>query len=158
MNRVLVAALLAAATAALSSCAIAGNSLDWKPTMVHRVIDGDTIVVAGVGRVRLASIDTPEATKRVECGGPEATAFVRRLYPRGAYVEYAEAAQKKDRYGRSVGYLRSYRKRVLNVLLVRRGYAEADVRAPNTELAAELSEHAQSAKVKRRGNWRRCGL
>src|SRR3954465_7257915 len=55
---------------------------------VLRVIDGDTIAVSvGGGReqsVRLLGIDTPETHRPgtpIECGGPEASANMRKLPP-----------------------------------------------------------------------------
>jgi micrococcal nuclease len=45
--------------------------------LVERVIDGDTIVVAGVGSVRLIGVDTPETVdprKPVQFFGKEASA------------------------------------------------------------------------------------
>ena len=50
--------------------------------VVERVVDGDTIVVQGVGRVRLIGVDTPETVhpgRAVEFFGREASAFTKRL-------------------------------------------------------------------------------
>ena len=50
--------------------------------LVERVVDGDTIIVQGVGRVRLIGVDTPETVdprRPVECFGKEASAFTKRL-------------------------------------------------------------------------------
>lgn len=57
-------------------------SLLWSTTahaqLVTRVIDDETIVVEGVGRVRLIGVDTPETVdprRPVEAFGKEASAF-----------------------------------------------------------------------------------
>ena len=50
--------------------------------LVTRVVDGDTIVVAGVGTVRLIGVDTPETVDPrtpVQFFGKEASEFTRRM-------------------------------------------------------------------------------
>ena len=50
--------------------------------LVTRVVDGDTIVVAGVGTVRLIGVDTPETVDPrtpVQVFGKEASEFTRRM-------------------------------------------------------------------------------
>ena len=50
--------------------------------LVTQVVDGDTIVVAGVGTVRLIGVDTPETVdprKPVQFFGKEASEFTRRM-------------------------------------------------------------------------------
>ena len=47
--------------------------------LVQRVVDGDTIVLAGGERVRYVGMDTPEVTGAPEFFGPEATQANRRL-------------------------------------------------------------------------------
>lgn len=77
------------------------------------VTDGDTIKVRiGKARrtVRIIGIDTPE-TKRpgvaVECGGPEASANMKRLAPAKAKVSLRTDPTQatKDRYGRLLAYV-----------------------------------------------------
>ncbi len=53
--------------------------------LVERVVDGDTIIVEGVGRVRLIGVDTPETVhpnRPVEFFGKEASARTGRKYHR----------------------------------------------------------------------------
>ena len=63
--------------------------------MVERVVDGDTIIVAGVGRVRLIGVDTPESVnprRPVEFFGEEASAFTKQMLEgREVRLECAEA-------------------------------------------------------------------
>src|SRR5262245_14463964 len=50
--------------------------------LVERVVDGDTLVIAGGDRVRLIGVDTPEThhpTKAAQPFGQEAFAFTRRM-------------------------------------------------------------------------------
>lgn len=60
---------------------------------VIRVVDGDTVDLEIAGeqtRVRLLNIDTPETVdpdKAVECMGPEATDYLKRLLKPGEKVD-----------------------------------------------------------------------
>ena len=62
--------------------------------LVTRVVDGDTIVVEGIGKVRLIGVDTPETVdprRPVQRFGREASAFTKRLVegkqvPDGTFV------------------------------------------------------------------------
>ncbi|MFB9840612.1 hypothetical protein, partial [Actinoallomurus acaciae] len=41
--------------------------------VVTRVVDGDTLILRGQGRVRLIGVDAPETWRRHDCFGAEAT-------------------------------------------------------------------------------------
>ena len=51
-----------------------------------RVVDGDTVVLTGLGKTRLIGVDTPEVYGGAECFGREASRFVkpRRCRPAAA--------------------------------------------------------------------------
>jgi len=93
---------------------------------IAHVIDGDTIDVAGVGRVRLADIDCPEPNAE---GGIKAKDFTKK-YCEGKKVYLdIDDINVTDRYDRFVavvyapyndGYVN------LNQLLLKKGYAKAD--------------------------------
>lgn len=69
--------------------------------VVARVIDGDTVELAGGTKVRLAGIDTPE---RGECGYDEATqSLVDQV--EGERVDVVLTDEDTDRYGRLLAYL-----------------------------------------------------
>ena len=70
--------------------------------VVTKVVDGDTIDVGGVGRIRVIGIDTPE---RGACGFESATlAMAARVD--GRVVElFPGAADDADRYGRLLRYV-----------------------------------------------------
>jgi endonuclease YncB( thermonuclease family) len=72
---------------------------------ITRVVDGDTVVLSGVGRSRLIAIDTPEVYGRVECFGREASVYAKRLLS-GRRVRWRRGLEPRDRYGR---YLRVFR-------------------------------------------------
>jgi micrococcal nuclease len=113
------------------------------PATVARVVDGDTLIVrlrdGRRRRVRLIGIDTPE-TKRpgapVDCGGPEASAAMRRLAlegqgPRARGVDVVlvrdGSQDAEDRFGRLLAYVDASDgaggRRDLGHALVRAGWA-----------------------------------
>ena len=75
--------------------------------LVTRVIDGDTLVVQGVGTVRLIGVDTPETVdprRPVQFFGKEASAFTRRM-AQGKVVRLEFDVERKDRFGRTLAYV-----------------------------------------------------
>ncbi len=69
--------------------------------IVAKVLDGDTVELAGGDRLRLLAIDTPEEGERYH---DEAAGLLERLaLGRTATIEYA--SKRRDRYGRLLGYL-----------------------------------------------------
>src|SRR5262245_104184 len=76
--------------------------------LVERVVDGDTMVIAGGDRVRLIGVDTPEThhpTKPAEPFGQEAFAFTRRMVEGRQVVLRFDPGEIKDRYGRTLAYV-----------------------------------------------------
>ncbi|MCK9151603.1 thermonuclease family protein [Methanobacterium alcaliphilum] len=86
----------------------------------YYVVDGDTIDVEGVGRVRFVGVNTPE---RGQSGYQEAKDFVK-SYCLGKTV-YLDVDDKKnkDKYGRTLAVV-YVNKTNLNALLLKKGYAE----------------------------------
>jgi endonuclease YncB( thermonuclease family) len=70
--------------------------------IVERVVDGDTIDVAGVGRIRVIGIDTPE---RGECGFENASAALSALVLGERVTLVPGAVDDADRYGRLLRYV-----------------------------------------------------
>ena len=62
--------------------------LDGAPKAhVQRVVDGDTVRFIELGKVRLIGINTPEVYgRRVECFGPEASAYAKHVLRPGLEV------------------------------------------------------------------------
>src|SRR3954466_12223125 len=104
--RSLVATLVVVAVAALG-----GNALlrDDAPrgasdARVERVVDGDTIVLAGGERVRYIGVDTPESVKPgppVHVHAKAASRANERLVA-GERVRLRYDAEPRDRYGRTL--------------------------------------------------------
>jgi micrococcal nuclease len=148
------------AAAALTGCGDSepGSAQSARPAGLHdarvtRHTDGDTLWLSGIGKVRLIGVDTPEVHGRVECYGRDASAFVRRLLPLGARVRYSLGVDKRDRYGRALAYLYTDDGRFVNLVLVRRGYAQPLTIPPNDRFAARFVAAARRARARGVGLW-----
>ncbi|MBS1880546.1 MAG: thermonuclease family protein [Actinobacteria bacterium] len=127
---------------------------------VERVVDGDTAILsAGLGSSRLVGVDTPETVKPntpVQCFGPRASAFSKRVLAAAGTVRYRVAPEPVDHYGRSLVYLWLPDGRFFNAMLVRGGYARPLPYPPNTRYAPLFQRLAEGAARAGRGLWGRC--
>lgn len=122
---------------------------------VERVIDGDTVELAGGERVRYLLIDTPESTSSTECFGPEATTF-NRLLVEGQEVELEYDDECRDRFGRLLAYVR-VGDREVNALMVERGFACVLHIPPNGQARVDSYEDLEAqAQYDDRGLWGAC--
>ena len=130
---------------------------------VVRVVDGDTVIVAGGGRredVRLLGIDTPETVdprRPVGCFGPEASAYTKHLLTgRRVRLEYDRV--RRDRYGRTLAYvyLDVSPPVFVDARLVALGFARTLSIPPNTRHAGQLARLEQAAALAGRGLWSAC--
>jgi micrococcal nuclease len=130
-------------------------------TSVERIVDGDTIVVAGGETVRLIGIDTPETKdprRPVQCFGAEATRRITELVPVGEAVLLVRDVSDTDRYGRTLAYVYRERDRLfVNAAMVRDGYAAASTYPPDVAHADEFRALEREARESGRGLWRACG-
>jgi micrococcal nuclease len=118
---------------------------------VVRVIDGDTIEIAGGAHVRYIGMDTPETYPEVEFYGPEAKAKNIELVE-GKLVTLEKDVSETDKYGRLLRYV--YVDGVfVNGELVRLGYARAVVYPPDTRYQWQLEQLEKEAKAAKRGVW-----
>lgn len=160
------AATTRAAATLLAALALAGCGSDAKtdfaapgPTAnargatVERVSDGDTVRLRGLGRVRLIGVDTPEVFGHVECFGRAASNFVKHLLPPGTRVRFRLGVEERDRFGRLLAYVWLPDGRMLNAVLVERGYATPLTIAPNVEYADLFVDAARRARAASRGLW-----
>jgi micrococcal nuclease len=126
---------------------------------VQRVVDGDTVVLAGGERVRYIGVDTPESVKPgtpVQCFAEAASHYNRRLVE-GERVRLRFDAERRDRYGRLLAYV--YRARdglFVNAELARRGYARTLTIPPNVAHAGEFRSLAAAARRQGAGLWSSC--
>jgi micrococcal nuclease len=161
--RKLAALLLIAAAAVLGGNSLlggrAGAGGGSSTSRVQRVVDGDTVVLAGGERVRYIGVDTPESVKPgtpVQCFAKAAGRENERLVG-GQEVRLRYDAERRDRYGRLLAYV--YRRSdglFVNAELVRRGYARTLTIPPNVAHAAEFRRLARGARSAGRGLWSAC--
>ena len=129
------AALLATLVLALVSAPAlaADESGDPFVGVCERVVDGDTIVVEGLGKVRLIGVDTPETVhpnRPVEFFGKEASAFTKTLVE-GKRVRLEWDFQKTDKYRRYLAYVYLVEGDVfVNEEIVRQGFGFAYTKYP----------------------------
>lgn len=123
-----------------------------------RVIDGDTIELEGGLKIRYLLVDTPEIAHSVdevsECFGDEARAQNTTLVL-GKDISLEYDAECKDRFGRTLAYV-YVGERMINEVLVERGYARVLVIKPNEKYADDmraLEDHAESTGA---GLWGAC--
>lgn len=153
-------AVLAALALLAAGCGGGGplEPVGDEPVPVVRVVDGDTIWVPPEERVRLIGIDTPEVDwygGRAECYGEEAGLFLRRLVE-GERVRLEHDEELRDRYGRTLAYVYLEDGRMVNLLLVRQGYAVVTIYEPNDRYEERLRIAEREAQEARRGLWSAC--
>jgi len=121
---------------------------------VTRVVDGDTIIVSGVGSVRLIGVDTPETVdprKSVQYFGAEASAFTRSL-ALGQAVRLEYERQRTDEYGRTLAYVYLPDGSFLNAEIIKRGYGHAYTLFPFRHLE-QFRAYERTAREARLGLW-----
>lgn len=122
--------------------------------LVTRVFDGDTVDVAGVGRVRLLGIDAPEMGGRFERPAPfalEARERLQALVLR-RWVRLECDGTRRDEYGRRLAYVFLETKEFINARLVREGLARVSART-RLRVWDELRNAEDEAQARRRGMW-----
>src|SRR4051794_41454771 len=155
-------AAFALAAVAMWRPPVPGAGASEEDGVVTRVVDGDTIHVALGGTdetVRYIGIDTPESVKPntpVQCFAEAASAANRRLVD-GRRVVLTFDAERRDRYGRLLAYVRRAGDGVfVNEELVRDGYARTLTIPPNVRFAGRFAGLAQQAREDGRGLWHAC--
>ena len=121
---------------------------------VERVVDGDTIEVAGGERVRYIGIDCPELwgwDGRPEPYAETAAARNRQLVE-GQQVRLEKDVSDRDRFGRLLRYV-YVGDRLINAQLLREGLAYAFPLHPDVAQAAQFEKLESEAQHVRRGIW-----
>lgn len=135
---------------------------------VARVVDGDTLKLAGGERVRLIGIDTPEVhyseklardarrsgrdIAAIQELGRKASDFTKKLCE-GKNVRLEYDAVKRDRYGRLLAYVYLEDGTFVNAKIIEEGYAQVYTIPPNVRYAERFLQLQREAREKRKGLW-----
>jgi len=128
---------------------------DAKQVLVQRVVDGDTVELAGRGKARLIGVDTPEVYGGDECFGEQASEFTKAEVD-GQPVRFTVGREARDRYGRLLVYVWKAGGQSLNARLVAGGYARVLTIPPNDRYAARFARLARDARGRDDGLWGTC--
>ncbi len=127
------------------------------------MVDGDTIRVGtadGDLKVRLIGIDTPETVdpnRPLGCYGPEASAEAERLLTgTSVYLELDPSQGDVDRYGRTLAYVWLTPRTMVNLALVRTGFATEYTYAAPYAYQAEFRAAQAQAQATAAGLWAAC--
>jgi micrococcal nuclease len=157
LGAVVAASLVASCSNGEATDAAVGGTLR---AMVLRVTYGDTFHVLRGGRdvtIRLIGIDTPEVGwygRKAECYGAAAGPFLRRRID-GERVRLEFDQERLDPYDRTLAYAH-HEGKMLNVLLVRRGYARVTIYEPNDKYVGRLRRAQRAARDNGAGLWSEC--
>lgn len=144
--------VLLALVVSLTACA--GSPPQAVTGRVTRVIDGDTIIVDGVGTVRYIGVDTPELhhpDRPVERFAIAAWRANRQLVA-GSIVRVEFEQERRDAYGRTLGDV-FVGETFVNAHLVRLGLGRTLAIRPNVDHADELRRLERAARRAHRGMW-----
>jgi micrococcal nuclease len=162
-NRLIALALAALAALAVTLATRGGPGAGG--ARVERVVDGDTLRITVDGRsrsVRLLGIDTPETHRPgtpVECGGPQATAYMQSLTPPGTRVRlFTDPTQDRvDRYGRLLAYVKLPSGRFAEEAQLEAGWATVYVYGGRpVRLYPRFRREQDAARAGGRGVWGSC--
>lgn len=155
-----VTAITLALLGAAASPAAASRTVQQRAVIDH-VADGDTIKVVTHRRaeyVRFIGIDTPEVYNGVDCGGPEASASMKRLLQPGDRVKLVrdQSQDNRDTYGRLLRYVQ-FQGRDLGRKQVTKGWARVYVFDQPFDRVVPYDHSQDRAEATGRGVWGECG-
>ena len=147
-------AVAAAAVAVIQTPTVNGRVTRSAPVLVRAVIDGDTIDVATVGRVRLLGIDAPELGRGFDTAAPFGREARERLTAMilHRWVRLEREGAAVDAYDRHLAYVMTEDGLFVNAVLVSEGLARISARVPLMRLP-ELQRAEAEAQALRRGMW-----
>jgi len=144
------------AIAGLPACGDGGAACGPREAVVERVIDGDTIALAGDVKIRYLLVNAPETTNgHADCYGANAAQFNTDLVL-GKPVQLDYDARCQDAFGRTLAYV-TVDGQDVNRLLIERGYACVLHIAPDGDARAdEFKTLEAAARAAQRGLWGAC--
>jgi len=146
--------VLASAVAIFQTLSFNARATRSDPLLVRAVVDGDTIDVATMGRVRLLGIDAPEIGRGFDTSAPFAREARDRLSAMilHRWVRLEQEGAAFDAYDRHLAYVMTEDGTFVNAALVREGLARVSARAPLSRLP-DLQRAESEAQAFRRGMW-----
>lgn len=122
---------------------------------VEKVFDGDTLLLSDGRKIRLLGINTPEVAGRhkiEEAGGEQAKAWLRQRLE-GKKVRLEFDVEKEDKYQRTLAYIFADDRRHINLELVERGLAAANIYPPNLRYLDAFLKAQSVAEAAKLGIW-----
>ncbi len=120
------------------------------PCRVTKVTDGDSIVCAEAGRVRLLGIDAPELSQKPF--GNQSRGALTAMIPPGSRVALEQDVQARDRNDRLLAYV--WRDgRLVNWEMVRAGWVVTLTYSPNVQYVDQLRKAVKEAEKEELGLW-----
>jgi micrococcal nuclease len=146
--------LLITAVAVMQTLSVNNKITRSDPVLVKYVIDGDTIEVSTVGRVRLLGIDAPEIGRGFDTPAPFGREARDRLTTLilNRWIRLEQEGPSTDTYSRRLAYVVTEDGQFVNGTLVREGLARVSARLPLIRLP-ELQRAEAEAQAFRRGMW-----
>lgn len=130
--------------------------------LVTKVIDGDTIEIAGGKKVRLLGVDTPETVdprKSVQCFGKEASNEVKKLLEDKEVILEKDVSET-DKYGRLLRFvylpLPDGKLLFVDDYLIREGFAKVLTIPPDVKFSEQFLQAQREAREAKRGLWEKC--
>ncbi|UCC95403.1 MAG: thermonuclease family protein [Candidatus Omnitrophota bacterium] len=134
-------------------------SYDYSHIKVVEVIDGDTVKLSTGQLLRYIGLDTPEIRIKKEGRfyySPQPYAYEAKEYNRslveGKFVSVEFDVDKKDKYGRLLGYC-FIDGVFVNAKLLEEGYAVLYTYPPNVKYVDLFVSHQKQARKHKRGMW-----
>ena len=163
MTRWYAGALGVALVSLISACGGLGETglsslCGSEEAVVARVLDGDTVELEDGKKIRYLHIDTPEiahnGVEQDQCFAQEARQLNQELV-QGKTVQLEYDLNCADRFGRTLAFV-SVEGRMVNQILIERGYAELAIYAPNVALEDEFKALEEQARETQAGLWGAC--
>lgn len=126
-------------------------------SIITRVIDGDTVEVGGLGKIRLIGIDTPETVdprKPVQCFGREASDKAKQMLTgKKVRLESDPTQGDRDKYGRSLRYIYLEDGTFFNKWMIENGFAHEYTYNIPYKYMDEFKAAERAAQDAGRGLW-----
>ena len=142
---------------------------DYQNILVIKVIDGDTLRLSTGESLRLIGIDSPEQryndklkrdamqsgedVRTIISKGQAAYKFTRSL-AEGKFIQIEFDEEKYDDYGRLLGYAFFADGTLINLEIMKEGFARPLTIRPNVRYADSFYNAYLQAKEMRKGNWK----